>query len=199
MWVVYHRGERRIVGLTADADIDADKEMAVAEVVQGLIVKSDIAEYDAILVRDREKAMDYMAAFPNKLALTEGTAGLKVVIREPEAFALYVTCDAPDKHPVDGIPEIRADGKAYTTISIQKINERFKAQRGPQDNDLLYLRTDYGSLRNAGGTKQINSIKLKKGHATLRLVSEPFRRVATVQIISAKPDLPGAFIRVEFI
>jgi hypothetical protein len=199
MWVVYHKGERKIVGLTANTDIDLDKATALAEVVHGLIDRRDLAEYDAVQIRDHEQATDYMANYPNRLALTEAAGGLRVVIREPEVFSLYLTCDAPDKHPVDGIPEIAADGKSHTTISIQKIDERYKIQRGPQHNDLLYLRTNYGIIRNAGGTKDISSIKLKNGEAKFRLLSESVKRVATVQIMSAKRDLPEAFMRVEFI
>jgi hypothetical protein len=36
-----------------------------------------------------------------------------------------ITTEAPDKHPVDGIPE-SADGSSFTLITIQKIDERFK-------------------------------------------------------------------------
>jgi hypothetical protein len=199
MWVVYHKAERKIVGLTANTDIDLDKETALAEIVHGLIDRRDLTEYDAVQVKDRQQATDYMANFPNKLALTETAAGLRVVIREPEVFSLYLTCDAPDKHPIDGIPAIAADGKSYTTISIQKIDERYKIQRGPQHTDLLYLRTNYGIIRNAGGNKDISSIKLKNGAAKFRLLSEPVKRVATVQIMSAKRDMPDTFMRVEFI
>jgi vacuolar-type H+-ATPase subunit B/Vma2 len=64
---------------------------------------------------------------------------------------------------------------------------------------LLYLRTDYGTLRSADGVEEISSIKLKKGQAAFRLVSEKARRVATVQVFNADPNLRDGSIRIEFI
>jgi hypothetical protein len=83
-------------------------------------------------------------------------------------------------HPVDGIPEIPTDGSSFTTITVQKVDERWQPQTDRNDTDLLYLRADYGTLRSADGAEEIRTIKLEKGQATLRLVSEKARRVATV-------------------
>src|SRR5262245_33067318 len=137
MWVVYHKATKKIVGLTANTAIDVDKNTALNTIVQGLIEKAPVTEYDAILVKDPEYAADYMAVFPDKLALAEGKEGLRVVIREPEVFSFHVTCDALEKHPVDRIPTIPGDGKSFTTITIQKIDERTAAQRAERDNDVL--------------------------------------------------------------
>ncbi len=198
MWIVYHKPSKTIAGLTANAERDIDKDAAVNEVVQGLVAKKDIREYDAILVQDRDKAAVFMAAFPRKLLLAEGEGGLRPVIREPESFRLHITCDAPNRHPVDRIAVIPGDGTSFTTISLQKVDERNKMQRADTDNETLYLRSDHGSIRDVTGEREINSIQLRNGKAVIRLVSEPIKRVATVQILSADPGLPSSSYRVEF-
>lgn len=199
MWVVYKKAELRIIGLTADCDKDLDKETALKEVVEGSIEPGEVSEYDAIQVTDKKKAYEYIEVFPDKLVLTGTTLKPKLAIREPEVFSLFITTDAPDKHPVDGIPEIPADGSSSALITIQKIDERFKPQRGTKDNDQLYLRTDHGIIRDAEGNEDINNIRLSKGKARIRLFSEKVMRVATLQIISGNPDLRDNTIRIEFI
>lgn len=198
MWVVYQKATKKIVGLTPNTDLDVDKEKALNEIVDGLLVKSAVQEYDAILVQEKEKAADYMAVFPEKLTLTEGTGSLRITIREPESFSLSVTCDAPDKHPVDNIPTIPGDGTSYTTITIQKIDERSVRQKGEAQNDTLYLRTNHGVIRDVQSDTELGSIQLKNGRASIRLVSEPIKRVATVQIMSTDPKMPGVDFRVAF-
>ena len=140
-------------------------------------------------MQEKDKAADYMAVFPEKLVLTEGEGGaLRLAIREPERFSLHVICDSPDRHPVDRIATIPGDGTSYTTINIQKIDERGVPQRGEAENDTLYLRTNYGTLRDIQGDTELGSIQLRNGRAQMRLVSESIKRVATVQIMSADPE-----------
>jgi hypothetical protein len=122
----------------------------------------------------------------------------KVLEKKIQSF-LQLSCDAPDFHPVDGIPEISADGESFTTITAQKIDESGEPQQGNKDNDLLYLRTDYGTLFGSDGKAEISSIKLKRGQAAFRLVSEKARRVATVQVFNADANLMDHSIRIEFI
>ena len=199
MWVVFRRNKHKIVGFTADSAVDLDKEASLKEVVNGLVKPGEISEYDAIQVTDREKAVEYMEAFPDKLVVKGPLTKPKLVIRDPETFSLYLTTDAKDVHPVDGIPEITADGQSFATITIQKIDDRYKPQRGAKGNDQIYLRTNHGILRDAEGTNDINSIKLNDGKAVFRLVSEKVKRVATVQMLNTNPNLPDTSFRIEFI
>jgi hypothetical protein len=199
MWVVYHTPTREIVGLTPNTDLDVEKDRAINETVDGLMKKLPVQEYDAVLVQEKDKAADFMAAFPEKLVLNEGEGGLRLVIREPERFRLHVICDSPDRHPVDRIATIPGDGKSYTTITIQKIDERSVPQRGEAQNDTLYLRTTYGTLRDIESDTEIGSIQLRNGGARMRLLSEPIKRMATVQIMSADPNLPSVDFRVAFV
>ena len=199
MWVIYHKQSQKIAGVTANTDLDIDKEAALTEIVGGLAKPSAADEYDAIQVKDRKEATKYMAAFPSKLVITRTTGKLQLVIRDPEAFSLHITTDASDKHPIDGIPGIPADGTSFATITVQKIDDRRKRQSAKTDNDQIYLRTNCGIIRNAEGTGNINAIQLSKGAAVFRLVSEKIKRVATVQVMSASPMLRHSRIRIEFI
>lgn len=199
MWIIFKKKEQKIVGFTADGAVDLEKDPALQEVVSGLVKPGDIDEYDAIQVTDRAKAAEYLQAFPYRLAIKETLAEPKLVIRDPETFSMHIETDAKDVHPVDGIPEITADGESFATITIQKINDRYKPQRGEKGDDQIYLRTDQGILRDEKGEKDINSIKLKDGKAVFRLVSEKVKRVATVQMLNTNPKLPNSTYRIEFI
>lgn len=199
MWVIYHKASQAIVGVTADAEPDADRQAAIEEVVAGLRGSKDEQEYDAVQVTDRAKAARYMAAFPSRLAVVNRDGGMRLSIRDPETFRLHATTDAPDVHPVDGMAEIPADGTSSALISVQKIDERGKPARNAGDNDRIYLRTDHGVLRDRDGKQDINEIVLAQGAAQFRLFSEPAKRVATVRMFNADRKLSDAALRIEFI
>jgi len=200
MWVIFRKSDQKVVGMSAHSERDLDKQFALEEVVQGLVNSGPPSDFDAIQVTDRAQAMAFMAARPDHLVLEKGPGGnLQISIVEPKISSLTLRSDAPDVHPVDGVPEIPADGSSYTTITIQKVDERWQSQTNRTDNDLLYLRTDYGTLQSADGAEEISSIKLKKGQAAFRLVSEKAKRVAAVQVFNADPNLRDSSIRIEFI
>jgi hypothetical protein len=200
MWVIYHRENRKIVGLSADCELELDKDFALEEVVRGLANAEAMDKYDALQVSDRAQARVLISTSPNRMVLREMPRGrLQVAIEEPKLSLLLLSCDAPDVHPADGVPEIRADGTSFTTITVQKADEGGQPKQGNGDNDLLYLRTDYGTLFNADGKEEITSIKLRRGQAAFRLVSENARRVATVQVFNADANLQDRTIRIEFI
>jgi hypothetical protein len=200
MWVIYLKKDRKIVGLSADCEIDLPKESAIGEVVKGLINQEPLSKYDALQVRDREQGRALLHAPRESVVLHEVAKGdWQVAIEEPKQSFLLLNCDAPDVHPADGIPEIKADGEAFTTITVQKTDELGVLLQGKGDTDQFYLRTDYGSLLSADGKAPINSLKLKKGQAAFRLVSEKARRVATVQVFNADTNVLDGTIRIEFI
>ena len=199
MWVIYQKKTRKIVGLSADGEPDLEKDFALNEVVRGLGDAEAVDQYDALQVSDRTQAQVLIKTPREWLVLREAPKGtLQVAIEEPKLSFLLLSCDAPDVHPADGIPEIRADGTSFTTITVQKVDGGGKPQQGNSDNDLLYLRTDYGTLYSADGKQEITSIKLRRGQAAFRLVSEKARRVATVQVFNADANLLDRSIRIEF-
>jgi hypothetical protein len=200
MWVIYRKKDHGIVGLSAECEPDLEREQALNSIVNGLVEPEPIGRYDAIQVTDRAKAQAFISAYPESLAIRESSKGkLQLAIEPPRRFRLLLSCDAPDVHPVDGMPEITADGESFTIIKVQKIDEQGEPQQGKNDNDQLYLRANYGTLLTADGSAEIVSFKLKKGEASFRLVSEQNRRVATVQVFSADNYLLDATISVEFI
>lgn len=199
MWIIYKKTDRHIIGVTALGPKDSDKNTALTEVVKGSVNPGELSEYDALQVTDLVRAQRYMEAFPERLRVVGDASKPRLAVRDPESFSLILESDAEDKHPVDGIPEIAADGASSTVITITKVDERFKPQKGDGDNEELYLRTDHGIIRDETGENDINKVKLIQGQARIRLFSEKLKRVATLQVISASDHLPETSIRIEFI
>lgn len=120
-------------------------------------------------------------------------------VAEPTQRAiLSLRSDAKDFHLVDGIGEIPADGKSFTTITIQKFEVFGKPLESDADNDEIYLRTNAGIIKDVAGDKEIRSVKLKKDQGAFRLYSEERKRVATVEAITAIPLFTPASIKIEF-
>jgi hypothetical protein len=200
LWVIYHKQTRQVVGLSADCEPDLEKGFAMAEVVRGLANAEALNKYDALQVTNHEQARAFLNAPLDRLVLREASRGrLQITIEVHKLSFLLLSCDAPDVHPADGIPEIHADGASFTTITAQKVDEFGRSRQGNGDNDLLYLRTDYGIICSADGKEEITSIKLRRGQAAFQLVSEKARRVATVQVFNADANLQDHSIRIEFI
>ena len=200
MWIVYQKKDRTVVGMSALTERDLDKNAAIDEVVRGLVNAGAAKNYDAVQVTDFAAAFQIMSSpFPH-VAVTENSKGrMHVAVEAPRLCGLLLRSDAPDVHPVDGIPEIKADGSSYTTVTVQKVGDRGEPQKSKTDNDELYLRTTAGTLRSADGKEEITSVKLKHGQASFRLLSEKAKRVATVTVFNIDPNLHDATIRIEFI
>ena len=112
---------------------------------------------------------------------------------------LTLTSDAPDRHVVDGIGEVLADGTSYCTITIQKMDLNGVAVSGSEHQDELFVRTTGGSIMDEKGGQRIRSLKLRSGRAAFRLVSEPSPKIVTVSVFSRDPLLSKAEIQVEFV
>lgn len=200
MWVIYRKSDLRIMGMSAHTEHELDKDFALKEVVRGLVNGGKPDEYDAIQIKDESKILPIMSAPPNKQVLKRDKKGTLVpATEEARSSMLVLRSDAPDVHPVDGIPEIPADGNSFTSITIQKIDADGQPLEGKEDADLLYLRTNYGALMSDDGKKEVNSIKLVKGQAVFRLASEKAKRVATVEVFNADQSVQNASVRIEFI
>ena len=121
----------------------------------------------------------------------------------PELLAkagfLRLSTDAPDRHVVDGIGEIAADGAAFTTITVEKVDADGKRLTTEQHDEELFLRTTGGMLANEAGAGPIRSVQFRKGTAAFRLVSEKSPKVVTVSVLSRNPAVRGAEIQIEFV
>jgi hypothetical protein len=115
----------------------------------------------------------------------------------PAFFTL--TSDAPDRHVVDGIGEVVADGASYCTVAVQKMDLNGIVVSGSEHEDELFLRTTGGVIMDDKGGKRIRSLKLRSGRAAFRLMSESSPKIVTLSVLSRDPLLSKAEIQVEFI
>lgn len=200
MWVIFEKDSERIVGMSAHGGIELGKEEALKEVVSGLEKPKALKVYNAFQVKDLQRITESMNLPLDQLSLKKDKKGKIIDIDTQSKIALlHLSSNAKDRHKVDGIGEIPADGKSRCTITIRKIDIEGNLLTRQQDNDELFLRTDAGSIRDARGRKEIRMIRLNKGTASFRLCSEEKKRMATIQVFSTDPNLMDANISIEFI
>lgn len=120
-------------------------------------------------------------------------------LRQGTPAFLTLTSDAPDRHVVDDIGEVIADGTSYCTITIQKMDLNGVAVSGSEHEDELFVRTTGGIIMDDKGEQRIRSLKLRSGRAAFRLVSELNPKIVTVSVLSRNPLLSKAEIQVEFV
>jgi hypothetical protein len=128
--------------------------------------------------------------------------------QEPSLFAqlqqgtpafLTLSSDAPDRHVVDGIGEIAADGTSYCTITVQKMDLHGVAVSGSEHQDELFVRITGGAIMDDKGEQRLRSLTLQSGRAAFRLVSELSPKIVTVSVFSRDPLLSKAEIQIEFV
>ena len=120
-------------------------------------------------------------------------------LRQGAPAFLALTSDAPDRHVVDSIGEIAADGTSYCTITVQKMDMHGAAVTGSEQGDELFLRTTGGVTMDNTGGQRIRSLTLRSGRAAFRLVSEPSPKIVTVSVFSRDPLLSKAEMQIEFV
>src|SRR5262245_41449869 len=67
-------------------------------------------------------------------------------LRQDTPALLMLTSDAPDRHVVDGVGEVVADGTSYCTIAVQKMGRNGVAVSGSEHEDELFLRSTGGVI-----------------------------------------------------
>jgi hypothetical protein len=115
---------------------------------------------------------------------TEQAKAVTALTRD-RAAALTLSCDDTVTHPVDGVPELPADGTA--TISV----------RGPEADEEVHLRTTGGTLLAADTDDRIRSVRLRSGTATFRLLADSVPRLVTVVAFAdrnRRVELPVEFV-----
>lgn len=121
------------------------------------------------------------------------------LLLQRQAALLRLTSDAPDRHVVDGIGEIPADGTSYCKITIEKVAVDGTLLTGKEHEGELFLRTTGGALMEEAGQSRIRSLKLESGRATFRLVSEPSPKIVTVFVFGRNSFSARAEIQIEFV
>lgn len=111
---------------------------------------------------------------------------------EPEQdVELKLSTDASTTSPIDGIPEVPADGESVVTITVQKMSlTSGRPLTGARHNNRLNIRTTAGTL----SARQVN---LDKGQASFTLRSSTETVVTEVRVWAEEIPQP-ATIRVEF-
>lgn len=209
MWVIYRKSDNSVVGVSADSDVDLDKNTALQEVVRGLVDAGDPNSFDAFQVKGRDKVAKVQEKLTrlrgrNKVQPTKDGGDFDVVddSTAAEAGAVLVTTNATQTHPVDKVPLIPGDGRSFLVVTLQKIDDQGKAtNRKAKDNDVIWLRTTHGTLRadTDTDTGEIRSVTLESGTAKFRVYSENAKRLATIEMLTANPELRFGGLRVEFI
>ncbi|HZF08746.1 MAG TPA: hypothetical protein VFE33_08160 [Thermoanaerobaculia bacterium] len=207
MWVIYRKADRTVVGLSADADVELDKDKALQEVVKGLAESQDVSLYDAYQVKERGKGQKLAQSLARGLVKVQDAkgGGLDLTDTTPDVSALVVTTNAKDLHPVDQVPLLQGDGQSFLVVTVQKTDDQGKPlTRKTKDNDTIWLRTSNGTLREdkdgAGNAlpAEIRSVQLASGTVTFRLYSENLRRLATVHLLPTDPNQRGTSFHAEF-
>jgi len=113
--------------------------------------------------------------------------------------ALRLACDAPEVHSVDGVGEVRADGRSFTTVTVEAVDDQ-GIRSGEVDE--VFLRTTGGKLVDAARGERIRSVRLDSGVARFRLVSDRAPKLVTVHAFAAAATPTGALraeLAVEFV
>jgi hypothetical protein len=203
MWVVFRKSDGAVVGATAESEIDVGKDKALQEVVANLIGGPKADDFDAVQVKDKDKASRLAENATRGRAKVQSKGGaLNLVEETPEEAHLAATTNATQFHPVDKVPLIPADGQAFLVVTLQKIDPQGKPlTRKTKDNEVIWLRTNHGSLREDKdeSRQEIRSVTLASGTARFRVYSENAKRLARVEMLSENPDLRIGGLQVEFI
>jgi hypothetical protein len=210
MWVVYRISDRQVVGSTVDAGVKLFKDQALKDVVDGLIGQPDIKEFDAIEVNDSERLDSVIRSVGEEQArLTDrGDGTLQVEDSAARAATIRVTTNATNFHPVDGVPLLSGDGESFLVVTLEKVSETdddtSRVSAGGEEkeqDDVIWLRPSHGSIREDTDERsvEIRSIRLEGGTARFRFYSDPVKRLANVQMLSANPNLQLGGLQVEFI
>jgi hypothetical protein len=117
---------------------------------------------------------------------------------EPGAAThLTLSADAPDRHAVDGVGEIPADGQSYCTVTVERVGPGGDRAAGEEGAAEVFLRTTGGVIMDSRGRRHVRSVRLRRGRATFRLVSEEHPRLVVVQAFERQGppvELPLEFV-----
>jgi len=162
---------------------------------EGELVRDQSGNPETSFVVDRG---DYTVRSDGKLkTVSARTVEIPQLEAGADAASLRLTSNVRQKHPVDGVGEIAADGKSHATITVVKLGADGEPLERKKDDDEIFLRTTGGTLENDAG-HPLRAVKLSSGKATFRIVSEPVSRVVTIEAMGA-PPLGGAELRLEFV
>ena len=151
MWIVYQKKDGTVVSRTALSD-RRRKTAPSMKSSKALVNTGPAKNYDAVQVTDLAEDDDHSAAPSRhdrgKLERESASSSRSRKRSRPTAQR------RAGQAPVDGIPEIKGDGTAFTTISIQKAGGG-EPQASRNDNGRC-IRTTAGTLQSADGKTRSN-------------------------------------------
>jgi hypothetical protein len=195
----------------------AEKEVVVSEGSNAVVVRAGGHGWIAVVRDGAELVREASGADETTFFLAPGTYTVRTdgeiqraepretpVAADPSMatgdapLVLRLSSDAPDRHVVDGIGEVPADGESAATITIEKLDAAGEPLTRRRDRDEVFLRSTGGAIMAADKDERVRSVKLKSGRATFRLVSEPSPRLVTVSALG-KGSLAPVEIQLEFV
>lgn len=198
MWVVYHKFDRGVVGMSSHSPVELDKAVALEEVVKSLGESRDLDDFDAVRVDDPMKIRALFESPSRARRVVEETGRpARVENADREVFSLVLATEAGDPHPLDGVRVIPADGKTVAEVRVRKVDREGRAMTRARDADILWLRTDHGAILDTKGDLAM-SLTLSRGEGAFQLRSGTDWRRATVDVHSADVQLGSASIEIEF-
>jgi hypothetical protein len=228
MWVIFRKSDNEVVGVSADSEIDLAKDVALQEVVRGLVGSTNPNDYDAFQVKGHDnvsqvKARLFQPQGRAKVQTAKGGTNLEVAQDASESGKILVTTNATQLHPVDQVPLIPGDGTSFLVVTLQKVSEQVNQQGNQQGNqgkqtafaaaggtdtksdakstDVIWLRTSHGFLREDkdSNPQEIRSLTLADGTGRFRFYSEKAKRLATIEMLPENRQLQAGGLRVELI
>lgn len=223
MWVVFRKSDRMVVGTSADSELDIDKKQALEEVVSGLLQPGSFEDYDAFQVKERGALGTLGENLARGMVSAQPTQSgeMSLAVQQPAEGSgpsiVTVSTNATDFHPVDNVPLLPGDGESFLRVTLQRASQggggntslAFRGEDAMQapigaeeerEDNVIWLRPSHGSIREDNDTtrQEIRSVTLVDGKATFRFYSEPVKRLAGVQMLSANPNLVLDSLLVEF-
>lgn len=197
-------GSERIV------TVPSDHNMLVVHVLGHSWVSVSAGDRPIVKNRSADPVIAFRLAAGDYVVRTDGVIDRTTtasVAREPSLLEqmrarpalLMLSCDAPNRHVLDGIGEIAADGSSSCAITMQKTDVRGIPLTGVEHQEEVFIRTTGGRILDETGARHIRSVQLQSGRATFRLVSEPAPKLVTVTVLSTNPVTSSANIAIEFV
>jgi hypothetical protein len=201
MWVVFRKSDGAVIATNRSEKIDT--RAMLEEVARGLVGSPAAADFDVVQIEDTGAVLNLGRGGTTRqqpVVRVKGDGTAEIVNNAPEPAFIQITTDAQEFHPVDNVPLIPADGRSFLLVTLEKVNDQGLAVGGDKEDDVIWLRTDQGTLReDSEDPAGIRSVTLANGTARFRLYAGTERRLATVQMLSANPDLQAGGLQVEFI
>lgn len=189
MIISVRNSDNRVMSVNYDETVTEEQ---MAYLGEGYSVYSSVAstsELDAIITEDLRGGVLTLGPFVDVIY----SGGVISSVTDNERY-IELTTDAEDTYqPVDGIPDIPADGSSTCNIYIKKINRSGAYCQDAGDDDQIDITSSRGNL----GTLRTN---LVNGEATIVLTSVAEECVSKIIAFGSGEGavIPSGTIQIQF-